>query len=90
MIPKAQDIKMIDTQLENWEYTKMCVSKDGHTFISGKIGDENWLKCFNTEGDCLWQIQMGKAEDDSEPRGLCHVPTTNEYFIVSLDKCIEL
>ena len=42
--PKAQQIKMFDTKLEKWSYTKMCVSWEGRIIFSGKIGDEHWLK----------------------------------------------
>ena len=62
MIPKVQDIKTIDTELKECVGTKMCVNKDGHIVISGMIADENWLKCFNTEGECLWELKMGKTE----------------------------
>ena len=68
----------------------MCVSRNSRIIISGKIGDSNWLKCFNTKGDFLWQIQMGKGDNGMDViQGLCCVPTTNEYLIVTLDKRIE-
>ena len=89
MVPKALEIKTFNTAFENWSLTKMCVSKEGRIIFSGKIGDENWLKCFNTVGDCLWQINMGPA-GTVRVRGLCYAGIHNEYFIVTLKSRIEL
>ena len=91
LIPNVVGKNIFNTKFEDWGCTKMCVTKDGHIIMSGKIGDENWLKCFNTEGDCLWEIKMGKAEVlKAEVKGLCCLSTTDEYFIVTRQKCIEL
>ena len=91
LIPKAQETETFDTQFEIWGYTKMCVSLNGLIIFSGKIRDENWLKCFNPDGDCLWQIKIGIAESNTEKiEGLCCAGINDKYFIITTKNRIEL
>ena len=87
LIPETKLLRTIDTELEKWGHTKMCVSKDGRVVVSENIKKEIWLKCFNTNGDHLWQVQMGKADNDV--RGLASSPN-NEHFFVTMNRGIEM
>ena len=87
LIPETKLLRTIDTQLEDWTKTKMCVSKDGRMVLSGKIKDDNWLKCFNVNGDRLWQIKMGTV--DNCVNGLAS-STNNEHFFLVMSRSIEM
>ena len=78
-IPKAKLLSEIDTEMEKWSETKMCVSKDGCMVLSGKVKDENWLKCLNANGDRLWQVKVGKADDNI--LGLASSPDSEHFFV---------
>ena len=86
-IPETKLLRTIDTELEEWTKIKMCVSNDGHVVLSGKIKDENLLHCFNTNGDHLWQVKMGKA--DNNIKGLASSPN-NEHFFLAMNRRIEM
>ena len=86
-IPEAKLLRKVDTEMERWVYTKMCVSKDGRMVLSGKVNDENWLRCFNANGDRLWQVKVGKA--DGQIRGLASSPD-NEHFFATKGHNIDM
>ena len=52
-IPGTKALRTINTELDNFTYTKMCVNKDDRLVLSGKNKDQNWLKCFNMNGENL-------------------------------------
>ena len=86
-VPETEFLRTIDTELENWKHTKMCVGNDGRVVLSGKIKDDNWLKCFSKNGDHLWQVKISKVDDDV--RGLASSPS-NEHFFLAMLHSIEM
>ena len=88
LVPRSKVAQTINTGLENWTGTKMCVNRDGLMVLSGKIEDDHWLKCV---GDCLWLLCMGKVADRScRIHGLFCVQDGIKYFVVAKGKSVEL
>ena len=91
LVPRSKIAQTINTGLENWTGTKMCVNRDGLMVLSGKIEDDHWLKCVNASGDCLWLLCMGKVADRSgRIHGLFCVQDGIKYFVVVKGKSAEL
>ena len=65
LVSRSKVLRAIDAELDKWPHTKMCVNKDGLIVLSGKVTDRLWLKCIRPDGNCLWQIQMGKITDET-------------------------
>ena len=91
LVPRSNIAQTINTGLENWTGTKMCVNKDGLMVLSGKIEDDHWLKFVNASGDCLWLLCMGKVTDRScRIQGLFCVQDGIKYFVVAKGQSVEL